>query len=212
MCAYFESRYTFDRGRLRVWKAIAEYLQRFVNPTDTVFEMGAGYCDFINLIRAGKKFAVDIDPSAAAHAGTDVVFHVGSCESLPMVADGAVDVVFASNLLEHFADATLVCVVAEARRILKNDGIFIVLQPNYRYCAKEYFDDFTHKKVFSHVSLVDFMKANGFSAIAVHRRFMPFSFKSHFPKSYLLTSLYLRLPIKPFAKQMLIVFKKIEHV
>ena len=154
MCAYFETRYTFDAGRVRVWRAIAGYLQRFINPTDTVFEMAAGYCDFINQIRAGKKYAVDIAPSAATHAGADVVFHVSSCESIPMVADRSVDVVFASNLLEHLDDAALVRVVAEARRILKNGGIFIVLQPNYRYCAKEYFDDFTHKKVFSHISLV----------------------------------------------------------
>jgi hypothetical protein len=70
---------------------------------------------------------------------------------------------------------------------------------------REYWDDYTHKKAFSHVSLVDFLVANGFKIVRVEKRFIPFSLKSRLPKSYLLTKLYLMLPFRIFAKQMLVV-------
>jgi hypothetical protein len=82
------------------------------------------------------------------------------------------------------------------------------MQPNYRYAYKEYFDDYTHKKIFTHISLNDFFQANGFEAIKVLPKFLPFSLKSRLPKSYFLTKLYLHSFYKPMAKQMLLVFKK----
>ena len=59
MSNYYETRYTFDEGRSKVWRAITEYLQKYVNDkTDCVLDLGAGYCDFINNINAPIKFPV----------------------------------------------------------------------------------------------------------------------------------------------------------
>ena len=49
-------------------------------------------------------------------------------------------------------------------------GTLTILQPNYRYAYREYFDDYTHSAVYSHVSLRDFLEAHGFEVIEVRSR------------------------------------------
>ncbi len=209
MSEYYETRYTFDVGRARVWKAIAEHLQRFINEeTDSVLDLGAGYCDFINNIKAKRKFAVDQNPVSGQYCRGDVNFVASSVTNLDVLEANSIDVLFASNLLEHLDDAEMMTALQEFGRILKNGARVILMQPNYRYAYKEYFDDYTHKKVYTHVSLRDFFQANGYESIEVVPRFLPFSLKSKLPKSYFLTKLYLLSFYRPMAKQMLLVFRK----
>ena len=209
MSEYYETRYSFDIGRSRVWKAVAEYLQQFVrHDMDRVLDLGAGYCDFINNIKAREKFAVDMNPQGAQFCGPGVSFFCASATDLGVLATDSVDVLFASNLLEHLDDGEMACAMNEFHRVLAPGGRVILMQPNFRYAYREYFDDYTHKKIFTHISLRDFFQANGFEAIRVQPRFLPFSLKSRLPKSYFLTKLYLLSPYKPMAGQMLLVLKK----
>lgn len=209
MSEYFETRYTFDSGRAKVWKAIAEYLQQYVKEeSDSVLDLGAGYCDFINNIKAREKFAIDMNQSASQFCKADVKFHCTPVSGLGALEENSIDVVFASNLLEHLDDLELDVAINGVKRVLKPEGMVILIQPNYRYAYKEYFDDYTHKKAFSHISLSDFLQVNGFEAIKIVPRFLPFSLKSRLPKSYILTKIYLHSLYKPMAKQMLLIFKK----
>ena len=89
--------------------------------------------------------------------------------------------------------------------MLKPGGRLIIIQPNFRYCAREYFDDYTHVSVFSHVSLADALGAAGFYVDVVVPRFMPLTLKSRLPQWPWAVALYLRSPIRPLAKQMLLV-------
>jgi SAM-dependent methyltransferase len=120
----------------------------------------------------------------------------------------SIDVVFASNLFEHLTTAELQKAAAEILRVLRPGGRLVAMQPNYRYCSKEYFDDYTHVSVFSHVSLEDFFTSQGFHTALVVPRFMPFSMKSRLPVIPAIIRLYLSLPARPFAKQMLLAFEK----
>lgn len=203
---YFETRYTFNSGRKRVWRAITEHLQRYIPKESSVLELGAGYCDFINQIIANKKTALDFDESSEQYKGEDVRFVKGSV--LDFVPMEKYDVVFASNFLEHFTIKENETILKTIYQSLPKKGKLILVQPNYYYCYRNYFDDYTHKTVFSHNNIIDFLRANKFRVNFVKRRFLPFSFKSHLPASYLLTKMYLKSPIKPFAKQMLIVAEK----
>lgn len=203
---YFETRYTFISGRKRVWRAITERLQRYIPKESSVLELGAGYCDFINQIIANKKTALDFDESSEQYKGTNVRFVKGSV--LNFVPTEKYDVVFASNFLEHFTVTENEFIMKTVYQALAENGKLILIQPNYYYCYRNYFDDYTHKMVFSHNNIIDFLRANKFRVCFVKRRFLPFSFKSHLPASYVLTKLYLMSPIKPFAKQMLIVAEK----
>ena len=205
---YFETRFSFDYDRRKVWSAICEYLQIFINKNDTVLDLGAGYCDFINNIRAKNKIAVDLNEKSLDFCAKDVRFVLSSSSNLEFLLNNSVDVIFSSNLFEHLDDFQLESTIKEIYRVLKKDGRLILIQPNFRFAYREYFDDYTHKKIFSDVSLSDFLNANEFNKIVVLPKFLPFSFKSWLPKSYWLTKLYLLLPIKPMAKQMLLVFEK----
>ncbi|HET6308242.1 MAG TPA: hypothetical protein VFG12_13720, partial [Rhodopila sp.] len=83
-------------------------------------------------------------------------------------------------------------------------GTINILQPNYRYAYREYFDDYTHVSIYSHISLADFLTANGYEVFHIVPRFLPLTVKSGMPVSPWLIAAYLAAPVKPFGKQMFI--------
>ncbi len=208
--AYFQSRFTQVAGRDQAWKSIGAYLQRYIPVDGAVLDLGAGYCSFINNVRAQEKFAVDIFPGFSSYANSDVKTRVGTCTDLSAFAPRQFHVVFASNLLEHLTPGATQEVLKEVRRVLKPGGCFILLQPNFRYAFRTYFDDFTHVQIFTHVGLADLLTAGGYRVEIIKPRFLPFSFKSRLPTWGWLVKLYLHLPFRPLAKQMLLVARKAE--
>jgi SAM-dependent methyltransferase len=206
--SYFNSRYTPDPDRHRVWRAVCEYLQEFIPPDGAVLDVGAGYCDFINQVAAGQKYAADLNPDVARFCARDVHFLQGAAGAPFNLADGSIDVVMASNLVEHLSEPQCTALFDECDRVLRKPGRVILIQPNYYYCYREYWDDFTHVRAFSHVSGCDFLLSRGYTILRAEKRFMPFSFKSWAPKSYWLTRLYLASFWRPMAKQMLIVAQR----
>lgn len=204
---YHKTRFKYDPGRVKVWRAITEYLQPYVGLNKTVFDLGAGYGDFINLIKAKKKYALDISADVKDYINEDVVFINKPATSLGDIPARSIDVVFASNLMEHLDRSELDQTMNGVRRCMKKGGTLILIQPNYQYAYKNYFDDYTHKAVFSHLSLADAMYEYGFEPIKVVPKFLPLTLKSRLPKSYILTKLYLASPVHPLGKQMLLIFK-----
>ncbi len=134
----------------------------------------------------------------------DVVPKIGSVTDLSSVEDGSVDFVFASNLFEHLRQDEFAVVLQQFRTKLKPGGTLNILQPNYRFAYREYFDDYTHVSVYSDCSLSDFLAAQGFHVIDCQPRFLPLTVKSALPVWPILIRLYLALPFKPLGKQMLI--------
>jgi hypothetical protein len=205
---YEQSRFVFDPGRRRVWEAIAEYLQRYIPQEGSVLDLGSGYCDFINAIRARSRWAVDLYLDPARFVESGVVPLQRDVTDLAEIGDASLDAVFASNLLEHLPDDRLIATAQMVLQKLKVGGRLLLIQPNFAYCYRRYFDDYTHCRVFTDVSLADFLRSQGFSIERVAPRFLPFSMKSRAPKWKLLVRLYLRLPLKPFAAQMLVIARK----
>ncbi len=205
---YYETRLSWDPARLKIWRELARYLQRFIPTEATVLELGAGYCDFINHVQAAERHALDIRPVVKRFAAEGVHTHVLSCTELRQLPASRFDVVFTSFLFEHLDFDEMDETAAGLRHVLRDGGRLIILQPNFRYAYREYFDDYTHKRIFTHVSLADYLAAQGFALLKVCPRFIPYSFKSRLPKSALLMRLYLRLPFRPLAKNMMIVAVK----
>jgi SAM-dependent methyltransferase len=203
--AYFQSRYAWTPGRDQAWKSICAYLQRYVPDAGAVLDLGAGYCSFINHVNAAEKHALDIYPGFTEHAQAGVKTHVGDCRHLVTFAPQQFDVVFASNLLEHLTLSDSQTVLQGIRRILKPQGRLILVQPNFRLAYRRYFDDYTHVQIFTDAGLANFLSSMGYHVDHIEPRFLPFSFKSRWPTWSWLVALYLRLPWRPFAGQMLVV-------
>jgi SAM-dependent methyltransferase len=209
--SYYASRYTFNNDRSVVWKEIVRYLKPYLENKKTILDLGAGYCDFINNVTAEHKIAVDMSEDFSKFANKDVQIVRSVVTDLSEVPSSSVDVVFASNLLEHLTDSDLEKTMSEVRRILNKNGLFISMQPNYRLAYKTYFDDPTHKKVFSDEALRSFLLSYNFNIVKYWRRFLPFSLKSRpsiIPLLPQLVRAYLNSPCKPFAGQMLFVTEK----
>jgi ubiquinone/menaquinone biosynthesis C-methylase UbiE len=207
--SYFDSRLKFDKKRQTLWSALWDYsLGRIMKDATTIVELGAGWCDFINNATSARRVAVDLWPGLVDATAPGVEAHVGYAHDLGFLNDGSVDVVFASNLVEHLTHEQFDQMLTEADRILRVGGQVVLIQPNYRLTYKRYFDDFTHVSMWSEVSLSDFLTSRGWQIERAEARYMPFSVKSRLPVSRFLIRCYLASPIKPAAGQMLVVARK----
>ena len=195
-----------------IWQVLCKhFFQRFVDPAATVVDVGAGYCEFINNIRARHKIAVDLNPDVRRFAAADVRVMNDSCTAMGQLESASVDVVFMSNFLEHLPSKQLVLdTFREAHRILKDGGKIIVLQPNIRFLPGDYWEFFDPHTPRSDRSLVEGLRLGGFTPDTVHPRFLPYTTKSRLPKAALLVRMYLHLPIawRLLGKQALVVAVK----
>jgi ubiquinone/menaquinone biosynthesis C-methylase UbiE len=162
----------------------------------------------INNLKADRRIAVDLWPGVEEHAANGVEAYVSSATDLGVLADRSIDSVFASNLVEHLDVEDVRTMVGEIRRVLKEGGRLVLIQPNFRISSKRYFDDYTHRSIWTDVSLSDFLRSEGFEVERIQPRFLPLTVKSRLPVRSWLIRLYLASPIKPMAGQMLVVGRK----
>jgi SAM-dependent methyltransferase len=195
--------------RRGVWREIARYVERDAPGVCTAVELGAGYCDFINQFAAERKIAFDLNPEMAAYAADDVELRIASAIGLPGVADASVDLVFASNFLEHLAEPELEQLLPSIRRVLAPRGKLVLLQPNHRRCAKHYFDDPTHQTIFDDENIRVWLARHALRIVRLVPGLLPFSMKSRLPKWPLATRLYLHSPLRPLAAQMYVVAERV---
>src|ERR1043166_3113130 len=88
--------------KMAIWKVLCEqYFQRLIGDDRIVLDLACGYGEFINNIKAKKKYAVDLNTDAPRYLGSDVAFCLSRADKIDAIADHAIDVVFASNFLEH---------------------------------------------------------------------------------------------------------------
>jgi len=177
-----------------MWKILCrDFFQRYVPNNSRVLEIGAGYCEFINNIQAGHKTAVDINPDVKNYAAAGVEIVLNSTSQMSAVPDNSADVVFASNFFEHLTRDEIVATFHEVYRVLAPGGKFMVLQPNIRFCAKDYWMFFDHVTPIDDRAFVEGLEINGFEILEVIDRFLPYTTKSRLPKALFLIQLYLRL-------------------
>ena len=205
---YFATRLAANVNREPVWRHICAYLERWIPSDSDVLELGAGWCDFANLVRARSVTAVDLEAVVLTAAAGHVRAVVADATDLRELEDSSFDVVFASNLLEHLERALSDRLLAEAVRVLRPGGRLILLQPNFRLQPGRYFDDYTHVAIFTDQSLRDYLAAAGWHVEHVAPRFLPLSMRSRGSSLSFLVPWYLRSPVKPLAGQMLVVARR----
>jgi SAM-dependent methyltransferase len=204
-----------DRARkARVWEVLyRRVFGRWIRPEDTVVDLGAGFCEFINAARARRRIAVDLNADTRSLAAPGVEVQAASASDLSFLAGASVDVVFSSNFLEHLANKEEVSsAIREALRVLKSGGTLMLLGPNVRLIPGVYWDFFDHHVPLSDRSLCELLAITGFELLHVEPRFLPYTTRSALPQAPWLVALYLAL--RPFSsavlgKQFLIIAKKV---
>jgi SAM-dependent methyltransferase len=204
--AYHTTRLPYDQRREVLWRALWKFhFSKYCASSDCVLELGCGYAHFINNVQARRRIALDSWPGFLSHLSEGVEGHVGNVSDLSFLQDHSVDFAFASNLFEHLTQVEFGFVLNELSRKLTDRGKLAIVQPNYRFAFKEYFDDYTHVSVYSHESMSDFLAANGYQVVECIPRFMPLTVKDRrMIVSGSLIRFYLALPIKPLGKQMFV--------
>ncbi len=186
-----------EKRREEVWAILTRhFFQSWVQETDSILDLGAGYCEFINSIRASRKYALDLNPAMPSHCAVDVqglVHDVATTWPLPC---DSVDVIFSSNFLEHLhtKDHLQFC-LQESHRVLRSGGRLLLLGPNIRFCPDIYWDFFDHYLPLSDRSLTEALKLSGFNIGKVVPKFLPYTMTRRVPDHPWLVRLYLALPV-----------------
>lgn len=182
--------------RNRVWQVLAQdFFQRWVDPGSRVLDLGCGYGEFINNIRAGEKLGMDLNPDVARHLAPDVKLIQQDCAMPWPVAENTVDVIFTSNFLEHLPDKQkLSQTLAHALKSLKPGGCFIAVGPNIKYLHGEYWDFYDHHVYLTEASLGEAMEITGFQLDLVEPRFLPFTMVKAPEYPMFFVKLYIRSP------------------
>jgi SAM-dependent methyltransferase len=200
--------YPWLSARRGIWREIVRYVARDAPGAGAVLELGAGYCDFINQFPARRRVAFDLNPEMRKHADPGVDLRIEDCLRLPGIEPRSMDLVFASNFLEHFGAPELEVLLGSVAGALRPGGRLALIQPNYRRCARRYFDDPTHKTIFHDGNIAALLAPHGLRVVKLVPGLLPFSMKSRGPKWPLLVRLYLAAPVRPRAAQMYVVAER----
>ena len=109
--------------------------------------------------------------------------------------DGSVDRVFISNFFEHISHEAILATLLEVRRVLKPTGQLLLLQPNVRYCGKDYWQFFDHITPVDDRAMEEAFAADRLRVIKNIPRFLPYTTKSRLPSGPALVRLYLKVPL-----------------
>ena len=210
----YERRFTDDRAayRQKLWRTlVGSFFQRYVRTDATVLDLGCGYGEFINHVRCGTKYAMDLNPKTPEHLASNVKFIFQDCSEPWQLPDDSLDVVFTSNFFEHLPDKqSLKLTLHEAARCLKPGGLLIALGPNIKFVQGAYWDFWDHFLCLTEASLGEALENNGYTTREAIPRFLPYTTINQPMYPMLFVKLYLLLrPVwRVLGKQFLVIAAK----
>ena len=211
----YERLYTYrfrdidQAGRQAVWREIAHFAHVRMGAPQRVLDPAAGRGEFITAVPAAERWGIDlVGQGVPESAGVNMIISDIMDAALP---GDYFDGVFLSNFLEHLPGQNAVAaVLGKLHAAMEPGGRIAVIGPNFRYCAREYFDCADHTVILTHVAAAEHLHAAGFAVTAVVPRFLPYSFRGLLPPSPMLTRTYLRTPAlwRLLGKQFLVLARK----
>jgi len=206
--SYMLTRYKYTEKRSIVWQEVSNYLKKkYKIPVGNAIEYGCGYGDWLGSTLATHKLAIESNIDLVRHVESEYKIEIkcGNILSvLPELSQDTYDLVLVSNFLEHFENDDVSFILRKTYKIMKPKSLLVIIQPNYRYCYKHYFDDCTHRSIHTHLSVSDLLAMNGFGLEFIEPKFLPFSFSSKLPINRYLVRAYLNSPIKLKGAQFLV--------
>jgi SAM-dependent methyltransferase len=198
--------------RVKVWEILTrDFFSRWIAPTSTVLDLGCGWGEFSNQIKAAKKYGMDLNPESPTKLAPEVTFLHQDCSQPWELPDNHLDAVFTSNFFEHLPDkSSLARTLAQAFRCLKSGGCLIALGPNIKYLPGAYWDFWDHYLPLTELALKEGCELAGFKTEQVTARFLPYSMSQGFTPPLFFMQLYLKLPFawRFFGKQFLVIMRK----
>ncbi|MBV8147872.1 MAG: class I SAM-dependent methyltransferase [Candidatus Eremiobacteraeota bacterium] len=196
-----------------VWRKLVERVfQPLVPEGGTILDLGCGYGEFINNVRAARRYAMDANPAARERLRPGVEFIEQDCSQRWGIPTESLDVVFSSNFFEHLpSKEALQATLGNAYSAIKPGGRLISLGPNIRYLPGAYWDFIDHHVPLSDRSALEALELAGFVRESVIDRFLPYTMSDGGRTTPIaLVDLYLRVPLfwRFFGKQFLIVARK----
>ncbi len=169
-------------------KKLVKYLtQRYqMKPGDKFLELGCGRGDFLNeFTRFGlETYAVDNNDYFKKNLKTSNFFNLDITKSKLPFEDNSFDVVYSKSFIEHFYFPENI--FKEVLRILKPNGKFVNLTPDWEIIYKTFYEDYTHRTPFTMTSLKDIYLINGFKNVSVEKfKQLPVLWKGNFINKFL---------------------------
>ena len=178
----------------------------------TFLEIGCGRGDFIN--EFSKKevicYATDKLVSAKSNLNENVAFSVYniSNEKLPY-EDNFFDAIYTKSVVEHISNHEHF--FKECRRVLKINGILITYTPDWETQYLHFYDDPTHIKPFTKITLKNCYEMYGFENCKVEKFYqLPFIWQFPFLKNILriisfLIPLRCKIKLLRFSKELMLI-------
>ena len=183
--------------RNQIWQILTgSFFSKWVLPDYAVLDLGCGFGEFINNIKAAKRYGMDLNPATADKLGQEVHFLEQDCSEPWNLPDESLDIVFTSNFLEHLGDKDGVkSTLRQAYRCLRPGGKLIAMGPNIRYLPGSYWDFFDHHVILTEKSLSEALSITGFTVESAIARFLPYTMVGGPKYPLIFLRLYLCLPI-----------------
>jgi SAM-dependent methyltransferase len=198
--------------RNSVWKVLCtDFFDSLISPDSRVLDLGAGWCEFINNVTAGQKYAMDLNPETQSRLASGIRFLHQDCSATWELERESLDVVFTSNFLEHLPDKDRVKqTVSHAYQCLAPGGCLICLGPNIKHVNGAYWDFWDHFVPLTELALGELLQLEGFDVEVNIGRFLPYSMSQGSAPPLFLLRLYLKLRFvwRFFGKQFLVIGRK----
>lgn len=132
-----------------------------------LLDSGGGRGDFSKAFAKAGMTVWSIDGASYENSYEDGVNFVGNFDletgTLPF-DDNYFDIVFSKSVLEHIHNPEQY--LSEIRRVLKPEGITIILVPDWHSQMYIYYDDFSHVQPYTKKGLEDTLKIFGFEDVS----------------------------------------------
>jgi cyclopropane fatty-acyl-phospholipid synthase-like methyltransferase len=189
---------------------IAPHVHSLMGSPQSVLDPAAGWGEFIEAIDAAERVAVDEVDYEQAGRNSGVRRITSRIQDAELSADHF-EGVFVSNFLEHLPSQVEISEFLERMRsTMKPGGRIAIMGPNYRYCAREYWDFADHIIALTHLAIEEHLYTAGFEPERTIPQYLPYSFRGKLPPSRRLTRMYLRTPLawRVLGKQFLVIGRR----
>lgn len=211
--AEYQARFELnERYRDSVWSLLcSKVFSKYIKPTDTLLDLGAGWGEFTRNITAEKKYSMDLNPECGKRVAGFSQFLQQDCSTPWPINSESLDIVFTSNFLEHLPSKGLIDkTLSEAYRALKKGGLMICMGPNIQYVPGLYWDYWDHYTPITGASMAEALSLQKFVVIRRTDRFLPYTMSGGGNPPLFFVAAYLKMPFfwRFFGKQFLVIGKK----